>query len=56
MPASVRLWRVLTPGRSIRLRAYMLSIYNFMAIGVAAVTGIVALVVYNMAVTTVGAP
>ena len=37
------------------LRAYMLSIYNFMAIGVA-VTGIVALVVYNMAVTTVGAP
>lgn len=37
------------------LRAYMISIYNFMAIGVA-VTGVIALVIYNMAVTTVGAP
>ena len=37
------------------LRSYMLSIYNYMAIGVL-LTGIVALVVYNMAVTTVGAP
>ncbi len=33
------------------LRRYMLSIYNFMAIGVA-VTGVVALIVFNMAVTT----
>ncbi|MER2606913.1 MAG: Bax inhibitor-1/YccA family protein [Siculibacillus sp.] len=37
------------------LRAYMISIYNFMAIGVA-VTGLVAMVVYSMAVTSVGAP
>ncbi|MEJ1161851.1 Bax inhibitor-1/YccA family protein [Prosthecomicrobium sp. N25] len=37
------------------LRAYMISIYNYMAIGVA-LTGLAALVVYNMSVTTVGAP
>ena len=36
------------------LRSYMLSIYNYMAIGVA-LTGVVALVVYNMAVTVPGA-
>lgn len=36
------------------LRAYMISIYNYMAIGVA-LTGLVAMVVYNMAVTVPGA-
>ncbi|MCE1235555.1 MAG: Bax inhibitor-1/YccA family protein [Hyphomicrobiales bacterium] len=36
------------------LRRYMISIYNFMAIGVA-VTGIVALIIYSLAVTTPGA-
>ncbi len=36
------------------LRSYMLSIYNYMAIGVA-ITGIVALVIYNLAVTVPGA-
>lgn len=37
------------------LRAYMTSIYNFMAIGVA-ITGLAALIIYSLSVTTVGAP
>lgn len=37
------------------LRAYMLSIYNYMAIGVA-VTGLAAMLIYSLSVTTVGAP
>lgn len=37
------------------LRAYMISIYNFMAIGVA-ITGLAAMIVYSLSVTTVGAP
>ena len=36
------------------LRAYMLSIYNYMAIGVA-VTGLAAMIMYNLSVTTPGA-
>jgi FtsH-binding integral membrane protein len=37
------------------LRAYMLSIYNYMGIGVA-ITGLAAMIVYTLATTTVGAP
>ncbi len=37
------------------LRAYMISIYNHMAIGVA-LTGLAAMIVYSLSVTTVGAP
>lgn len=37
------------------LRAYMISIYNYMAIGVA-VTGLAAMLIYSLSVTTAGAP
>ncbi len=37
------------------LRSYMLSIYNYMAVGVF-LTGLAALVLYTLSVTTPGAP
>ncbi len=37
------------------LRAYMISVYNYMMVGVA-ITGIAALVIYSMSVTGVGSP